>query len=160
MKKHIKSIVISAGAAILAVTGLTVAAVHYPEVIRMETKDAYEKRVQPIVEFSHKKHFEEYNISCGECHHDESAEPLKDLKIGDPVATCLDCHQPGQADRKALRKLSKEERQATELEYHYGAIHKTCQGCHEAYNAEKAGDPRKGPAPVACAQCHLKQPKQ
>lgn len=156
MKKHVKIIIASAGVSVLTLAGLTLAADNFPDVIRMENTAAYEKHVQPIVMFSHKKHFEKYQIGCGDCHHDEYAEPLNDLKVGDDVLPCLDCHQPGQADRKALRGLSKQERRTAELQYHYGAIHENCQGCHEKYNTEKVGDPRKGPAPVACTQCHPK----
>ncbi|MFP4444642.1 MAG: cytochrome c3 family protein [Desulfosudaceae bacterium] len=154
MKKSWKHISVMAGLGVLLAAGFALAAANFPEMIRMEDKEAYEKHTQAIVDFSHKKHFEEYEIGCGECHHDDQGQPLNDLKVGDDVQKCVECHQPGRADRKSLAGLSREEREKEELKYHYGAIHQNCQGCHEEFNKEKSGNPRKGPAPVSCTQCH------
>jgi len=111
--------------------------------IRMENP-AYEKHTKGIVMFSHKKHFEDYNIGCGECHHDENNEPLE-LKIGDSVQSCIECHTiPGK-----WKKDSGNEK----LDYHANAIHKNCLDCHREYNAE-LGEKK---APTTCIQCHPKK---
>ena len=31
-------------------------------------------------------------IGCGECHHDKDNKPLNNLKIGDDVQNCIECH--------------------------------------------------------------------
>ena len=113
----------------------------------------YKKHKKGIVTFTHKVHIESYGISCGSCHHDENAEPL-DLKEGDPVQNCIECHK--ETEKPKDEKLSKEERIA---KYHFEAIHANCIGCHKAFNIEK-GDPKgKGPAPVSCTKCHPKKKK-
>ena len=56
----------------------------------------YTKRTRNNVEFTHNNHITEYKIGCGECHHDENNKPLADLKIGDDVQRCIECHKiPG-----------------------------------------------------------------
>ncbi len=57
---------------------------------------AYSEHTKSISTFSHKKHNEEYKIGCGECHHDAKGKPLNDLKLGDDVQGCIECHKiPG-----------------------------------------------------------------
>ncbi|MFW5810372.1 MAG: cytochrome c3 family protein [Thermodesulfobacteriota bacterium] len=117
------------------------------DVIPMDNP-AYSEHTKPIAQFTHKKHYEEYKISCGECHHDENAEPLTDLKPGDPVEDCIACHdKPGKAPRG--EKLSKEE----ELQYHTEALHENCIGCHREYNREN----NTKDAPQTCGKCHVKE---
>ncbi|MDY6906189.1 MAG: cytochrome c3 family protein [Thermodesulfobacteriota bacterium] len=158
MTKTMKTTALVMGLAILFVAGLAIAGTEFQDVIKMEDKAAYDKHTKSIVTFTHKKHVEEYEIGCGECHHDDKGQPL-DLKVGDDVQKCVDCHTPGKPDRSELQGLSRDERKAKEIEYHYGAIHENCQGCHEEYNKEKAGNPRKGPAPVSCNDCHPREPR-
>lgn len=158
MKKNIKQLSLMIGFPLLLallLVGLAVAGTEFVDVIKMENKQAYDEHKKGIVMFTHKKHAEEYKIGCGDCHHDKDGKPLE-LKIGDDVQSCLECHVKGQADKAALRSMSPAERKKEELKYHYGAIHDNCQGCHEKFNVEKAGDKRKGPAPVSCTQCHPK----
>jgi hypothetical protein len=99
-----------------------------------------------FVEFSHKKHMEDYKISCGECHHDEENNPL-DLKIGDNVQKCAECHT-------IMAKTKENKKDIMVLE---NAMHGNCVNCHKDVN-KKAGDPkgRKGPAPASCSKCHEK----
>ena len=137
--------------------GLAFAGTEFADVIQMENKQAYDQHKQGIVTFTHKKHVEEYKIGCGDCHHDKDGKPLTNLKVGDEVQSCLECHAKGQADKKALQAMAPADRKKEELKYHFGAIHENCQGCHEKFNIEKAGDKRKGPAPVSCTQCHPKK---
>jgi hypothetical protein len=99
------------------------------------------------VTFTHKKHAEDYEISCGECHHDETGSPLTDLKMGDDVQTCYDCHNIFEKDKD----------NRNDIMVHENAMHGNCRECHKEVNIE-AGDPkgRKGPAPTSCNQCHEK----
>ncbi|MBU4501995.1 MAG: cytochrome c family protein [Nanoarchaeota archaeon] len=108
--------------------------------IRMENP-AYEEHTKGIMMFSHKKHFEEYKIGCGECHHDENNEPLE-LKIGDPIQGCIECHTiPG----KWVKDSGKDK-----LDYHADAIHQNCKECHTTYNKEN----NTRAAPTTCVKCH------
>ena len=135
-------LLIGVGALFLAVTihaGTTV-----PDVIKMENK-AYVKHTKSIATFSHKKHSEEYKIGCGECHHDAKGKPLDNLKAGDEVKGCIECHKkPGQKPKGA--KLTKKER----LAYHAEAIHYNCKDCHKKFKKETGTKT----APTACSKCH------
>jgi hypothetical protein len=155
-KKHMKRLSVMVGLSLLLAVGMAVAGTQFVDVITMENKQAYDEHKQGIVSFTHKKHTEEYKIGCGDCHHDKDGKPLT-LKAGDDVKPCLDCHVKGKADKKALASLPAAERKKAELKFHYDAIHENCQGCHEKFNIEKAGDKNKGPAPVACVKCHPKK---
>ena len=124
---------------------------------------AYEEHQKSINIFTHKKHATEYQENnpdlfkngCGECHHDDENEPLKDLKEGDEVQNCIECHQePAYMRGKEARGMSKDQK----LEYHANAIHYNCKGCHKLYNKKmnlKSRD--EGAAPRTCKQCHPKQ---
>ena len=143
--------------ALMFLAGSIYAGTQVEDVIRMENK-AYDKHTKKIVDFSHKKHNEEYEIGCGECHHDDSGKPL-DLKMGDDVQGCIECHKipgtmPGKL-KKEMRtnKASKEEIKAKELEYHAEAIHDNCITCHKAYNKKN----NTKAAPATCTKCHPKE---
>ncbi len=130
------------------------------DVITMKNK-AYEKHKKSIVEFTHKKHSEDYAKAhpdlypsgCGECHHNDKGEPLKELKMGDEVQNCIACHKKPSAKPKGKKapKLSKKEAR----EYHAEALHDNCRGCHKAFK-KKTG---KKTAPTTCAKCHPKKKK-
>jgi hypothetical protein len=110
---------------------------------------AYAKHTKGIVQFTHKKHYTEYKAACGDCHHDENAEPLTDLKEGDPVQGCIECHpKPSKAPRKKGVKLSHSEK----MEYHTEALHHNCITCHKEYNKEN----NTKAAPTSCSKCHPK----
>lgn len=125
----------------------------------METKGYKKRKKGPpkykLVEFTHKKHAEDYKISCGECHHDNDNKPL-DLKMGDPVQSCAECHNKFVKPKK--KKGAK--KKPKDMMVHENALHKNCIGCHIDVN-KKAGDPKgkKGPAPASCTKCHKKAPK-
>lgn len=95
--------------------------------------------------FTHKKHMEDHKISCGECHHDKENKPL-DLKIGDNVQKCSECHN----------KFKKDKKNKKDIMVHENAMHQNCKTCHKQVNIE-AGDKKgtKGPAPYACSKCHI-----
>jgi hypothetical protein len=116
------------------------------DVIKMDNS-AYDKHEKSIVEFTHKKHIEEYKIGCGECHHDANGKPLTNLKAGDKVDGCIKCHKI--AGRKPSgAKLSNKEL----LKYHAEALHQNCIDCHKKFKKETG----KTTAPTSCAKCHKK----
>ena len=110
---------------------------------------AYAKHKKAIVQFTHKKHTEEYKIGCGECHHNDKGEALNDLKMGDAVQNCIACHdKPGKAPKDVKDKAEK-------LTYHTNALHKNCIDCHKADNKKK----KNKAAPASCGKCHIKAKK-
>lgn len=120
-------------------------------VIEMKNTEAFDTHKMGICMFSHKKHYtaepDGYGIACGDCHHDESGQPLE-LKEGDAVQGCIECHsEPGKPKKE--KGMSKEDWDAMQLEYYYGAIHANCIDCH------KEG----GAGPVKCAECHPRPEK-
>ncbi|KPJ76950.1 MAG: hypothetical protein AMJ54_09780 [Deltaproteobacteria bacterium SG8_13] len=159
----IKSLLLHAsmvGVAVLFLAAGIHAATDLPEVIKLESPE-YAEHEKGIVEFSHKKHSDEYakkspdlyKNGCGECHHDADNKPLKNLKAGDSVQRCIECHKkPGEKPKgKGAPKLTK----AQELEYHAEALHDNCRVCHKKFN--KANNTKA--APTTCTKCHPKKPK-
>jgi len=136
-----------------------------PDIIKMNNP-AYDEHEKAIVQFNHKAHAEKFpekypeifENACGECHHNDEGEPRKDLKMGDDVDKCIECHdKPGQMPKKVKRELrakglSREERRVREREYHAEALHDKCRGCHRL--ARKKADTRK--PPTTCSKCHIK----
>jgi len=111
----------------------------------MMNNPAYAKHTKGICEFTHKAHVEDYEISCGECHHDSEGKPLE-LKMGDTVQNCIACHsKPSKKTKDAKTKQQK-------LEFHAEAIHMNCIECHKAYNKEN----KTKAAPAGCGKCHPK----
>ncbi|MEA3428318.1 MAG: cytochrome c3 family protein [Thermodesulfobacteriota bacterium] len=146
-KKHLIIMVVFSIAALFFATGIY-AGTTVPDVIKMENK-AYAKHKKSIVMFSHKKHIEDYKAGCGECHHDANNKPLDNLKAGDAVQNCIECHKkPGRKPRhkRGTPRLTKKQR----LEYHAEAIHYNCKGCHKKFN-KKTGTRK---APTSCSKCH------
>jgi hypothetical protein len=151
---------------IVAVATLFIAAGIYAKAIPDEIKledPAYKKHKKGIVTFHHKKHEAEYakqypdlyKNGCGECHHDDKGKPLTNLKEGDDVKRCIECHKiPGEAPKgkKAKKKLSKKEKIK---EYQAEAMHANCKDCHKKFN--KKYKPKK--APTTCTKCHPKKSK-
>jgi hypothetical protein len=136
-----------------------------PEVIKLEDP-AYKEHKKGVVEFSHGKHQKEYakeysdlyKNGCGECHHDKDNKPLTNLKEGDEVKKCIECHKkPGEVPKDLKKKwreqkVKKAEQKKMELEYHAEALHDNCRGCHK--EVTKKYKPKK--APTTCAKCHPK----
>ncbi len=171
VKKHLLVSVIITTAVLCVAAGIYAKAV--PDVI--ELKDpAYKKHKKGVVHFEHKKHQDDYakqypeyyKNGCGECHHDEDNKPLSNLKEGDEVQKCIECHKIAaeipKKDKKALKKdfkakkISEEELNSKILEYHAEALHENCRVCHKNYN--KKYKPKKK-APTTCAKCHPKKKK-
>ena len=161
IKKHLLVVTICGLAMLFAAAGIY--AKNVEDVIRLEDP-AYEKHKKGVVEFTHKKHQDDYakkypefyKNGCGECHHDKDGKPLADLKEGDDVQKCIECHKiPAEAPKgkKAKKKLSKKEKIK---DYHAEALHANCRGCHKKYNKKYKPKPK---APTTCAKCHPKQKK-
>jgi cytochrome c553 len=159
MKKSLLVATIVGLAFVFAAAGLY-AGTTVGDVIKMQNK-AYESHEKGIVEFTHKKHAEDYakanpdfyKDGCGACHHDDKGQPLTGLKAGDEVQSCIACHnKPGEKPKgKDAPKLSKEE----ELQYHAEAIHDNCRGCHREYNRKN----NTRAAPTSCSKCHPREKK-
>ena len=98
------------------------------------------------VEFTHKKHAEEYKIACTDCHHKFDAG--KNVwKEGDPVDKCDKCHtEPTIQGEKKLPP----DQQKLNLKI---AFHDNCQGCHQKLKKDKPDTK----APVTCTGCHPAQ---
>jgi hypothetical protein len=157
------------GIATLFATTLIYAGTEVKEIIKLEDP-AYKKHKKGVVHFEHKKHQDEYakkypefyKNNCGECHHDKDNKPLSDLKEGDNVQKCIECHKIAaempKKDVKAMRekKASKKEIKSKKLEYHAEALHYNCRDCHRVYN--KKYKPQKK-APTTCVKCHPKAEK-
>lgn len=118
------------------------------DVMEMKNTDAFGTHSMGIVMFSHKKHADAmpdgYGIACGECHHDKDGRPL-DIGEGDEVQGCMACHDKTERPRRT-EGMSKEDWDAMQLQYYYGAIHANCIDCHRAGGA----------GPVQCTECHPK----
>ncbi|WP_022667234.1 cytochrome c3 family protein [Desulfospira joergensenii] len=151
MNKRLVTLLLAAGIAVIFAAGGLQAGTSVEDTLKMET-DGYKKRKKgapkfKLVEFTHKKHIEEYKLNCGECHHDKDGKPLADLKMGDEVKKCGECHN----------KFKKDKKNKKDIMVHENAMHGNCVECHKEANI-KAGDPkgRKGPAPTSCGKCHEK----
>lgn len=144
--------------ALFFLAGTLSAATSVSDVIKMENK-AYKSHTKGIVTFSHKKHHEEYKLGCGECHHDAKGKALGNLKMGDNVQDCIECHKiPGKMPGKLKKEMkeagaSKKEIDAKELEYHAEALHTNCIGCHKDFNKKN----KTKAAPDSCTKCHPKE---
>ena len=111
--------------------------------------EGYEK-TKGDVPFSHAKHATDYKVTCGECHHDENGQPRADLKEGDEVKKCAECHtKGGEIKGKKAKGLSDKEK----LEYLGNAYHDNCKTCHKAHNKQN----KTKKAPTTCSKCHAKK---
>lgn len=83
----------------------------------------------PPVDFTHKKHIENYKVDCKVCHH-------KDANPAEKAQKCTTCHDIAEAKDNAPKAMD--------------AYHKNCIDCHKKENeAGKA-------APTKCNECHKK----
>jgi len=120
-----------------------------PDEITMNSPYEHKKS---LVVFTHKKHVEVHKIACGDCHHDDQGKPLVNLKDGDPVKKCFDCHnKPGELKGKNAKDLPEKELR----KYQANAVHENCVGCHKKYNKEN----NTKAAPQKCTECHPKEKK-
>lgn len=159
------TIALLAAAVFLATVAGIYAGTQAADEIRLENK-AYANHKEAIVIFKHRKHQAEYreknpglfNSRCGECHHekidDTTNKALVNLKEGDEVKNCIECHKKADylKGKKAKGMSDVQKRQ-----YHANAMHDNCKACHKEYNKEKGLKSKdKGHAPVTCKSCHAK----
>lgn len=149
MKKLFGRYGMAVGVVIISLTFAVLAFAAVSDVIVLQSK-GYSEHTRKLVEFTHKKHVDDYKIACGDCHHDNKGKPLNNIKLDSKVEKCIDCHSiPGERPRgKEAPQLSKAER----LEYHAEAMHFNCRDCHRDHN--KAQNTKA--APTACNDCHTK----
>ncbi len=134
--------------------GTAVAQQSVPETIEFDgaadggaSADIYPSRYTGPVKFKHSKHVEDYGATCGDCHHDDSLEPIESYDP-DQIYTCIDCH-----DEEGLIRGPKAENAAAHddlIEHRANVIHLQCIGCHKSHNNEK----HMIRAPEACIACH------
>ncbi len=152
-KKMLTVLLVAGVALVFASTGLQ-AGTKVEDTIQMNTKE-YADHSKGIVEFTHKKHAEDYKIKCGECHHDDKGQPLS-LKAGDDVKRCVECHK--ETEKVKGEKISKKDKI---MKYQQEAMHANCIECHKEHNIslKDPKDPKgtKGPAPASCSKCHPKK---
>lgn len=162
LKKNLMLFLIGGVLTLFVTVGLH-AATDVKDVIPMKNA-AYEKHTKGIVDFTHKKHAEDYakthpelyKNGCGECHHDDKGKPLSDLKAGDDVQSCVACHK----DTGKLPKGEKLAKPEKIKRFHKEALHANCRGCHKAFNKKmgyKKSDAKA--APTDCKTCHPKKKK-
>lgn len=108
---------------------------------RKKTPDA--KKPCKLVEFTHKKHSEEYKLSCADCHHDKDGKPLADLKAGDNVQKCEECHINAKPGKKEFQ--GKYKNKPVDIMHLESAFHENCIGCHKDKGL-KVG--------TKCGDCH------
>ncbi len=163
-KKKLKIAIVSAIASVF-IAGIIYAATEVADEIRLENK-AYTNHKEAIVIFQHRKHQGEYreknpelfSSQCGECHHekvnDKENKPLVNLKEGDEVKNCIECHQKAAyVQGKKAKALSEVQRR----QHHANAMHENCKDCHKKYNKKKGLKSKdEGYAPNTCKSCHEK----
>jgi hypothetical protein len=134
MKKHFFAvfILVVSGLVLLMVGMLAAGSVQ--DVISIENK-GYDQDKRGPVNFTHKKHAEDYQVACAECHHEyENGKNV--WKETDPVKKCVECHDP-------VEKKGDVDKLQT-------AFHNNCQGCHKELK-DKEAPFRK------CTDCHQKK---
>ncbi len=169
MSKKFLIVAMVVGITVLFVAAGLYAGTEIKDEIPMNNK-AYAKHEESILTFKHKKHATEYaekhpdlyQNGCGDCHHEEKdgkSVPLKDLKEGDEVKNCIECHKkPAFIDTKERKQKGLKEEDVIK-EYHANAMHENCQGCHKKFNKKmnlKSKDEGYAPTKAKCKTCHPK----
>lgn len=145
MNKKLLTWLLAAGISVLFLATALYAGTEFSDEITIDY-NKYEKRMfgpseRNFVNFPHKSHNTDYEISCDKCHH-------VDLEIGDNVKQCAECH--------IELKVTKKNRKSIMLLRN--AYHASCRECHKTTNKE-AGDPRgfdESAPPTSCSECHIR----
>lgn len=130
------------------VCGAFVQAGDVPDVITINSS-IYQQHTKGLVQFTHKKHAEDYKIACTDCHH-VYKDGKNVWKEGDPAEKCEKCHTD--ATIKGEKKLPPEQ-QKLNLKL---AFHNNCVGCHKKLKKEN----KETKAPTTCSKCHPKKKAQ
>ena len=155
MSKKLFILLLAAGIAVVFTASGIQAGTDADDVITMKSelldakrrKGPDSKTPYKLVEFSHKKHHEEYNISCGDCHHDEDGAPLEDLKAGDDVQKCDACHTRKRAKKEDKTFQGRYKSRPIDIMHLTSAIHENCIGCHKEEGLNDIS---------RCSGCHQK----
>ncbi len=124
---------------VLAVTVAIAEEEAIPEEIVIDNP-VYQPDRKGSVHFSHLVHYDDYDVSCEDCHHEyEGGENV--WTAGDPVKKCGSCHDASKS-KGHVKKLSI-------------AFHKNCKACHE--NLFKEGITEDAPF-KSCYDCHQRKP--
>ena len=108
----------------------------------------WKEHTKSAVEFSHKKHSEEYGAKCVDCHH-VYKDGKNVWKEGDKVQKCQECHnEPTVTGEKKLP----EDQQKLNLKL---AFHGNCVDCHK--ELKKKDKAKYGKIPTTCLNCHPKE---
>ncbi len=174
MKKKFLIVAVVVGVVVLFVSAGLYAGTEVKDEIPMNNK-AYKKHEESIYTFKHKLHMTDYaekypdlyKLGCGECHHDQTEDkkksiPLKDLKEGDEVQNCIECHKIAAYIATKERKKKKLKKKDVIRDYHANAVHDNCSGCHKKYNKKmklKSKDKGYAPTKAKCKACHPKKKK-
>jgi hypothetical protein len=83
------------------------------------------------VKFTHSKHVQDYGAVCGDCHHDNDAEPINSYDP-DAIYACGECHN----EKGLLRgPIAENEVSAGDrIAHRANSIHMKCFSCHQMYN--------------------------
>ena len=120
MKKRILSLTILAFTAFLFVAVGILTAADVPETVVIDSKGYKQDKKGPVT-LNHKKHIEEYDVACDECHHVYS-DGKNVWKEGDEVKKCDACHNPEKSEGN-VKKLQT-------------AFHNNCKNCHKEVGGE------------------------
>lgn len=139
MKKKLTCLLMALFAGLLLVNLGDLIADEPPDDIVIDNEGYKTDRKGPVT-LSHLNHYEDYEVTCEECHHDyQGGENV--WKEGDPVKKCLECHSPLE-NQDNVKKLQI-------------AYHKNCKNCHR----QLAKDGISEDAPYKqCTDCHEKKP--
>lgn len=104
-----------------------------PDGFKIDNTKVFGKLTKATVEFSHKKHSDDYKVKCDQCHH-VYKDKKQVWKEGDKVQHCAECHKAPKQNEGEMLSL-------------YNAYHKNCRDCHK--------EAKKGPQ--KCDECHPKK---
>jgi hypothetical protein len=132
---------------VVVLLGLSGAGEDVPDEVVIKATLWTDHTKSPVM-LSHKKHAEEYKVSCTDCHH-VYKDGKNTWKEGDKVQKCQECHN--EPTIKGEKKLPKD-KQKLNLKL---AFHNNCQGCHK--KLKKADKTKYAKIPTTCIKCHPKK---
>jgi hypothetical protein len=155
----IRFLIICLAGIFISVTALAIAEETIPTVFHFDgaVDGGASEKIHPSIYtgpfvFQHRKHFEEYGMGCGACHHDGDHEPITGYADDKPFA-CGDCH-----DEEGLTRGPIAENAASHddlISRRVNVLHIRCIGCHKKINSERHAIRM----PEACRMCHTKRPQ-
>ena len=111
------------------------------DMIEIDNEDYRKDRKGPV-KFSHRKHAQDYNVACWDCHHEYEDEINIYSPWGSEQKQCVECHTAVEDNETGI-KLQR-------------AFHLNCKTCHLTDVQENKGST----APVKCLGCHERVAKK